>query len=173
MADPFGRLANQRKGDFGIYDPATGWRVLHPGTTKQVIAYGSDSLPAPVSLDNSYITAAFAAYTPTITAAAGAITSVSATGRYVQVGKLLFLQSTITVTTNGTGATAIILPLPGGFTSAAFAYVINGRANAVSGKQLHGAIQPSTTSFSVFNYDGSYPAADGEVLQLSGFIEVV
>jgi hypothetical protein len=56
--------------------------------------------------------AAWTAYTPTITAGTGTITTSSATGRYKQVGKTVRLQITITITTAGTGASNLIATLP-------------------------------------------------------------
>ena len=115
----------------------------------------------------------FTTYTPVVTSGTGAFTTVSATGRYRRIGKLVFIQITVTVTTNGTAATSVIATLP--FSSlnvAGVNHVLLGRANAVSFKMLQGIIAPNAGSVSIFNYDNSYPGASGETLVLSGFYEI-
>jgi hypothetical protein len=47
----------------------------------------------------------------------------------------------------------------------------NGRANADSGKMLQAIAGSSATSASIYNYDGTYPGANGEVLLATGTYE--
>lgn len=76
------------------------------------------------------------------------------------------LQVTVTISTGGSGAIAInSLPF-----TLATSCVITGRANAVSGKMIQGAM--SGTGGFVLQYDGVYPGAAGEVLVLSGVCQV-
>jgi hypothetical protein len=115
----------------------------------------------------------FATYTPVVTAAAGAFTTVSATGRYRRIGKLVFIQVTITITTNGSAASAVFASLPfAAVNVAGVAHVLAGRADALSGKMLQGRVSPGSATAEILNYDNSYPGADGETLVLSGFYEV-
>lgn len=115
-----------------------------------------------VTIDNN----AWTAYTPTITAGSGTITTKSATGRYKQLGKTIFLQMAITITTNGSGAVSVnaTLPFTGGSTC-----VISGRENIATGKMLQGIIVGG--SIFILNYDNTYPGADGANLFLSGVYE--
>lgn len=110
-------------------------------------------------------------YTPTVSAGSGTITTSSATGGYFQWGKLCFVQIAVTITTNGTGASWVIASLPAGITAAAKRFIWAGRASAVSFKMLQGFVDVSATQVLIFNYDNTYPAANGEVLNVSGWIE--
>ena len=108
-------------------------------------------------------------YTPTVTAAAGTITTASATGRWWKVDRTVHFQQEVTITTNGTGATAVRATLPP-FTPAAN-FVIAGRENNATGNLLCGLIPSAGTYVSITNYDNSYPGADGRLLILSGSYE--
>jgi hypothetical protein len=55
---------------------------------------------------------AWTAYTPTVTASAGAITSYTATGRSYQLGKVVFVQIRIQIINAGSGTGALIATLP-------------------------------------------------------------
>jgi hypothetical protein len=111
--------------------------------------------------------AAWTAYTPVITAGAGTITTASATGRWHQIGKTVFVYMAITVTTNGTGASFVNATLP--VAAKSTWAVIPGRETAVTGKMLQGAA--SGINLIIINYDNSYPAANGYVLMLTGSYE--
>lgn len=52
------------------------------------------------------------AWTPTVTSNAGSFTTVSATGFYKRIGKTCFVQTTITITTNGTASGTVNTNLP-------------------------------------------------------------
>lgn len=115
----------------------------------------------------------FTTYTPTITAGSGAFTTVSATGRYRRIGKLVFIQIAVTITTNGTAAGFVIATLP--LTSlnlASARCVLPGRAVAVSFKALQGDVPANSGVVNIVNYDNSYPGANGETLVVSGFYEI-
>ncbi|HYY94059.1 MAG TPA: hypothetical protein VE713_06035 [Pyrinomonadaceae bacterium] len=115
------------------------------------------------------LTAAYTTYTPTVTCGSGAITTLgTVTGRYRQIGKTVFFQVTIPITTNGTCATSVNATLP--FTAAAFDFVTMG-VLYTSGKLLRGHIQPSATTVSIRLYDATYPGGTGETIALSGSYE--
>lgn len=110
-------------------------------------------------------TGAWTTWNPTITSSTNTITTKSATGEYCVVGKSVFVQLTITITTNGTGAGAVQSTLP--VNADAGQYVLAGRENAVGGKGLH-AIIDAVNGMKIYNYDNSYPGGDGYTLFISG-----
>jgi hypothetical protein len=115
----------------------------------------------------------FTIYTPVVTAQSGAFTSVSATGRYRRIGKLVFIQIAIMITTNGTAASWVIATLPFAAVNVANSnHILAGRAASVSFKMLQANTSPNSSSLNVFNYDNSYPGASGELLLISGFYEI-
>lgn len=112
----------------------------------------------------------FTTYTPVVTAGSGAFTSVSATGRYRRIGKLILIQLFITITTNGTGAGSVIATLP--FTSVNLPNVVHYLVGQHLGITVNGSIGVNSNSVTIFNYDGTYPGASGVSLALSGFYEI-
>lgn len=112
-------------------------------------------------------------YTPTITAGSGVFTTVSAVGRYRQIGKLIFIQITVTITTNGTAATSVIASLP--FTSinvAGVRHILSGCEDGLSGVMLDGRIRENSAVVNIVDRDNVYPGANGALLVLSGFYEI-
>lgn len=109
-------------------------------------------------------------YIPTITPQSGAFTLASATGRYRQIGKTVFVQIKVDITTNGSGAgyVAVSLPvLPGSYA------ILPGRENAVVGKMLQGIVNPGVGFVYIFTYDNLYPGGNGYSLLLGGVYESV
>ena len=117
----------------------------------------------------SGVAAAWTPYTPTVTAGSGTFTTVSATGRYLRIGKLMNIQIAVTITTNGTAAGAVQATLPA--TAGAGVYVLAGRETVVAGKMLQGNIAPGGTTVNIFNYDNSYSGSNGAILIVSGSYE--
>ena len=116
----------------------------------------------------SGVAGAWTAYVPTITSGTGAFTTVSATGRYLQIGKTVFVQITITDTTNGTAATSTKATLPVAASGAIF--VLAGR-NQTSGSILQGNIAADVDNVYIRDDDNAYSGADGQVLAVSGIYE--
>lgn len=114
--------------------------------------------------------AAWTAYTPTLSANSGTLTSASATGRYRKLGKTCFFEITATITTNGTAAGALNATLP--FTVSAFGFNSCGR-ESTTGKMVHGNILASQAVVSMDYYDNSYPAVNGSIITLTGVYETV
>ncbi len=112
---------------------------------------------------------AWTAYTPTVSSASGTITTASATGKSTQIGKTAFVDMAITITTNGTGAGAVLatLPITGFSATRILGY---GRANVVSGNQLQ-ARGSSTSQVAIYNYNGTYPGVNTEVLLVTVIYE--
>jgi len=113
------------------------------------------------------------AYTPTVTAGSGSITTASATGRYLKRGRSVDVQIRVTITTNGTGATSVNATLP---IAAANITGINrtlaGREESSTGNMLQGYITPNSTVAQIYNYDNSYPGASGRTLHVNGSYEI-
>jgi hypothetical protein len=113
----------------------------------------------PIDLDN------WTAFTPTITAATGSLTTASGTAAHMTIGKLCTVRFSISITTNGTGATAVVMSLP--FNQAA-GYGNNqaigvAREGAITGNLCQVAAG-STGSAVILDYKNSYPGANGVVI---------
>lgn len=101
-------------------------------------------------------------YTPTISAQSGTITTASATGYWIRVGKMCVLWTSWSITTNGTGATSIKLTLPFTAVSGHTASQMGaGREYDVTGKMLQLEIPDGQTYVAYRNYDNTYPGANG------------
>ena len=99
-------------------------------------------------------------YTPTITAAAGTITTTNnVSGSYIRVGKLCWLRVNIGITTNGTGAGTVIFTLP--FTNVGNTSVGVFRETAVTGNSGAITIAGGTSTGFMANYNNGYPGANG------------
>ena len=113
---------------------------------------------------------AFTSVASTITSVTGTLTTASGTVRYKRVGKTVHFTLNATITTNGTGATAINATLP--FTSVTGAnFGAAGRETALTGKQLQGFISSGTATLYIANYDGTYPGGTGAAFTVSGTYE--
>jgi hypothetical protein len=117
-------------------------------------------------------------YTPTVTAGSGTFTTVSATGRYFKIGKLVHVTAQVTITTVGSASGIVFVSLP--FTSGSQDFYIgSGREVVASGLALVAQIGISATVMSVnsmnlsgglYLWNGS-PIAAGNVLAVSVFYE--
>lgn len=107
--------------------------------------------------------------TPTVTATTGTFTTVSCALSWVRTGDEVAWTAAITITTNGTAAGSLVVPLP--FTNSANAAPVYG-IDSNNALALTGAITASTATASVFKYDGTYPGANGKVLVVGGTYRV-
>jgi hypothetical protein len=111
-------------------------------------------------------------YTPSVAAVSGTITTLgTVSGRYQKIGKQLFIEMAIAITTNGTASVAVTASLPSGLTSASD-QVLVGRENSVTGNQLQGVVLSASNSVSITRYDNAYPGGNGYRLLLTGVIEI-
>jgi len=115
-------------------------------------------------------------YTPTVTAGSGSITtlgSISGRVKYLSTN-LFYMAATVTITTNGTGATTIVIPLPAGVTAQAAQHQVLSAYADVGGARVTctARVAASGTSIAVSKYDGTYPGADGAVIVVSGLLEI-
>lgn len=111
-------------------------------------------------------------YTPTVSSSSGTITTASATGSYYDIGGLRFVDITITITTNGTGAGLVLATLPS--TPAANFNNGIGRETAVAGFMLGVYGFSSSNNMSIFKLsDNTYPGNDGYVLNVQLYYRLV
>jgi len=104
---------------------------------------------------------AWTSYSPTVSAGTGTLTSASASGNYIRIGKTCIVRMRWIVTINGTGSQLIKVDLP--FTSIASSYgqTGSGREVAATGKQLQVNSRSNDSVSYWYNYDNSYPAGTG------------
>ncbi|MDR7037407.1 hypothetical protein J2X36_002154 [Methylobacterium sp. BE186] len=112
---------------------------------------------------------AWTTYTPTVTATTGTLTTLgTVSGRYQQLGKIVFLLCDVTITTNGTAGNGIVVTLPvAALTSSLSA--ISGREAASTGKSLGGTVNASQVF--VYFYDGTHPGSNGARLIFTAIYE--
>jgi len=102
---------------------------------------------------------AWTSYSPTITSGSGTLTTASATGLYMRIGKTCIVQTNWVVTTNGTGASFIQLSLPF-TTSATYIRTGQGREYETTGNMLQIEAPPSDTLIRYRTYANAYPAGN-------------
>mgnify|MGYP001617180801 CR=1 FL=1 len=115
-----------------------------------------------VTIDNN----AWTTYSPTVSSLSGGFTSASATGRYKQLGKTVFVIIDITITTNGGGGGYVTSTLP---VSAFGRVVLPGHAYTI--RKMLQTFELSATSIAIVFYDANYPGSDGEILVVTGVYE--
>lgn len=110
-------------------------------------------------------------WTPTITANSGVFTTVTASGRYTQIGKTVHFSLRITQTSIGSasGFTFFTLPITALYnpTNDTVGY---GREDALTGSLLQ-CRSASATSAAVIKYDNTAIVANGAVFNLKGTYE--
>lgn len=133
-------------------------------------ADGASSVTERMRIDNAGLITgtgtslgAWTAYTPTVTASTGTFTTVSATGRYCRIGKIVIVSVAVTITTNGTAAGSIVFTLPSGLTSANGSpnYIGSGREGSLTGAMQQVVCGPNATTAYIQKYDGGYSGANG------------
>ena len=107
------------------------------------------------------------AYTPTVTASTGALTTASATGYYRRHGKVVHVAINVSVTTVGSGSGALLATLP--VTASAQPFVLAGRLRN-NGHMLQ-AFNDGTAFVSIVDYTNTFPGADGNTMFVSGSYE--
>lgn len=111
------------------------------------------------------------AYSPTITAETGTITTVGTTvGRFKRFNDTLQFALDVTVTTNGTGAGSVRATVPDKVET--MNAVATGREFAVGGKAVSGSLSVGTTFCAIRNFDNTYPASDGARLIVNGSYQI-
>lgn len=118
------------------------------------------------TIDNN----AWTAYTPTVTAATGTFTTVSAVGYYKIIGKTCFITTTITVTAVGSAsnATRITLPVTALHNGSGI-----GRETALTGALFSADIIASATNSDLRKYDGTFGVSSGSVITATFTYEII
>lgn len=129
------------------------------------------AVPLPVANGGTGDTGtAWTAFTPTFTCSTGTVGSVAATGRFKTLGKTVFIEYNVTLTTAGTCASGFSFSLPAGLTAAANSILV-GRENQNTGTMLAGDIIAPGTSVNVFSFQNTAIIASGDLYVLSGVFE--
>lgn len=112
---------------------------------------------------------AWTSFTHGLVAGAGTITTVgTTTARYKQVGKLVCVEYTLRITTNGTGSSYLQVALP--FAAYAGGAII-GREKGSTGKSVVFAFSANDLVAVGNFYDNTYPGANGMHIEMSGVYE--
>lgn len=115
---------------------------------------------------------AWTTYTPTVTAGTGTATTVSATGRYKQIGKTVIVQASVTVTSVGTAASNMQISVPITASTAAN-YVGSCFESGISGKSGAGVIQSAfPTKIYTTDATGATWWASGKVVDCTVTYEI-
>jgi hypothetical protein len=129
---------------------------------------GFPTTPSPSSDPNTLDDYEEGTYTPSVTSSAGSITSLTASGSYTKIGRIVYVRVAVIISDNGTGSGALVVSLP--FISApdpANPSVGAGRENAANGKQLQWLINPLSSTGVAFTFDNAYPGGTNHSLFLS------
>ena len=106
-------------------------------------------------------------WTPTVTASGGgSFTTVSATGQYTRVGRLVQFTLTIVITNAGTATGAVVATLP--FSAATADSAVMGRETNATGFSLQGTILNGYATMSIQKYDNTSIIANGRTLTMTG-----
>lgn len=106
---------------------------------------------------------------PTPTPGAGAFTAATATVRCKKIGRTVFVNVVIAITTVGTGSGYVTINLPFAVASPT---VLSGRETALTGKALAGQAGSAGSAFlAIYNFDGTSAIGAGVSLVLSGVYE--
>lgn len=154
---------------FAVYNGTTGKLVKNHAATVSLTTEVSGTLPV-ANGGTNYTGGAWTTYTPTPTAASGTFTTVSASGAYLAIGKLVHFCLTITITDAGTAAGAITVALPTGTTARRSAVAV--AETAVVGTMGVGRIPPSATDMQIVRYDAATLIGTGHVLSMGGIYEI-
>lgn len=106
-------------------------------------------------------------YASTITSEVGTITSANGMFKYKQVNKTVHWSLVVNIVDNGTGAGSVIATLPFACESGND-FIACGRETSSTGKMLQGLITSGTSVIRIYNYDNTYPGANGYRFIVSG-----
>jgi hypothetical protein len=124
----------------------------------------------------SGISYTFTSYTPTILATSGTITSTTAKGQYLQIGKMMFVMIDVEITNAGSGAGGLNVSIPVSAVNGNVngRYTGMGQERAATGKQCSGTIQaPENPDISLWRfYDFTTAIATGNIIRGTIIYEV-
>jgi hypothetical protein len=108
------------------------------------------------------------AFTPTVTANTGTLTTVTASGFYKRLGKTIFFRMLVTFTNAGTGAGGNDISLP--VTAVSNRQAASGAEVGATGKAL-ACLFLDVNTMRVRFYDATYAGATGNQFQINGTYE--
>lgn len=132
------------------------------GSSVRVFDQGTNSYVA----DQPYM--AWTAYTPTISALSGSITSATGSGRFLKVGRRVHFYASANITDNGTGSNTLLISLP---VEAQAANNVFGVGRDSTSGTLCLWFNFTATNAYVQTTGGAYPGATGRVINISGVYE--
>jgi hypothetical protein len=126
------------KGDLIAATAADTVARLGVGTNGQVLTADSTAATGLAWATVSTPSYTWTNYTPTITASSGTITSTTAKGQYLQIGKMMVVAFDIQITNAGSGAGALLATLPANVVTGNVGgrFACAGAESAVTGKAL-------------------------------------
>jgi hypothetical protein len=107
-------------------------------------------------------------YTPIVTAGTGSFTSVTATGRYYAIGKLVYFEAAVLINTVGTASGVMNISLPLTSNSSGGLVVIVGHEASLTGKMLNATVPQGSSIASATFYDATSVIVNGYTVVLSG-----
>ncbi len=144
-----------------VYADGTDWNpgsgegpYYYDGGSWRTMAYGA------------FASAWGTSFTPVVTASAGSITSYTATCRYVQLGKMIFVHIGVSITNVGTATGEMLVTLP--VAEQGNRIVLNG-VDTFTGRTVGGYSTSGTLH--VNRYDNATILATGAAVHLSGVYE--
>lgn len=137
-----------------------GTLTVRPGDMLRLFSDGTSTW---IVVQNNFQTGSS---TPTPTSGSGTLTTASATVNWTRLNNRVTFDGTATITTNGTGATSIVVGLP--FTPAAEQACYGYNRSSVYSL----AAFTSGASIILLKYDGTYPAASGTILYFGGTVRI-
>jgi len=121
--------------------------------------------------NNEFDQSAWTSWTPTITAGTGTFITVSASGRYQQIGKTVHFSLKITETSVGTASGSVNFTLPITALNNPSADTIGyGREDAGTGNMMQARLS-SPTVCAILRYDNGTAVGAGYVLNMKGTYE--
>lgn len=138
-----------------------------PGDASQQIA--NDAFVQQELAANGITGSWISSFVPVVTAGSGTFTTVSATMRYKKIGKTVTFTAFITITTNGTAGTFIVMTLP--------LTALSGAATSFTGATLFSSTptlcRVDPTALVLVNSTGGYPGGSGFLVTIAGTYEAV
>lgn len=152
-----------------IYDLALAYPLVRQGGAWVEIITAGTRFTASLTANNITPLGAWTAWVMTVTSETGALTLVGAiASSWMRVGRFIAWWNSITITTNGTGATSLRFTLP--VNCAQVTSIGTGRSTAVNANS-HSVVTYSATGASIVSSVGAYPASNGWTGVFDGLYE--
>jgi hypothetical protein len=151
---------NEKYGAYSGAAPASTDPVVNIGRFKARLSAGAGytwSIPTVKVIHTPTQESDPLVWLPAVSAVAGSITSYSVNyAKYYISGQLCRIVADITITNNGTGATAVQYTAP--FVNGGEQVIGKGREMSINGKMLQTILGASLDTVLIYNYDNTYPA---------------